>query len=106
MTRWADHGHLPGGHEVVTAVKTTPELWCADAIHIAGFGTFAVAAPPVELPGHEVLIRLAWERLAVVAAIDAEWEAVSVHPPIYRHRSCPACAGTGRCPDPWNWRQP
>ncbi len=104
MTRRNDH--LPGGHELVTQVKTSPELWCADSVHIAGLGRFAVAAPPVELPGHEVLIRLAWERLAVVAAIDAQWETTSLHPPIYRHRSCPACGGSGRCPDPWNWRQP
>ncbi|MFI7028385.1 hypothetical protein ACIBK1_06720 [Microbispora rosea] len=77
-------------------MKATTELAPGDSVRIAGLGTFAVAAAPAILNRAHVVVPLGWERLAILAHPDATWDAASVTPPIWRHRSCRACGGSGR----------
>jgi hypothetical protein len=88
---------LPSGHQLDTPVKATTALAPGDKVHVAGFGAFAVAAAPIPLPPDLTCVPLAWERLAILAARDAQWDAVSAQPPTWRHRPCRSCGGTGRC---------
>jgi hypothetical protein len=88
---------LPPGHKLVQAVKTTMALEPGDSVRIAGLGRFAVAAAPVSLQsGGQVVVPLGWERLAIVADPAATWEARTVEPPLWQHRPCRACGGSGR----------
>ena len=81
------------------------ELEPGDRLRVPGLATFTVAAAAFPLPGAKAVVRLSWERLAVMAADDEIWDVVtSVGAPAYQRRSCPACGGSGACPDPWRWR--
>jgi hypothetical protein len=93
---------LPPGHQLITAVKATTGLAPGDKVHIAGLGAFAVSAHPIPVPrtraGDLVCVPLGWERLALLAARHAAWDAISIDPPIWRHRPCRTCGGSGRQP--------
>lgn len=90
------HRHLTGdGHRLVSAA-TTSRLAPGDSVRIAGLGTFAVAAAPILVRADLVAVPLGWERLGIVAHPAAVWDACSVDPPIWRHRPCRACGGSGR----------
>ncbi|REE96636.1 hypothetical protein [Thermomonospora umbrina] len=90
---------LPKDHTLIQAVKTTDALLPGENVKIPGLGAFTIAAAPFAVTGGRVCVPLGWSRLAVLAAADARWDTAGVAPPIWRHRSCPACGGSGRCPD-------
>jgi hypothetical protein len=100
----------PGtGHQTSQQAKPTAALRPGDSIRITGLGAFTIAATSIPLPRTArtrepmVCVPLGWAPLAIAATADTVWDAASVDPPIWRPRSCPACGGSGRCPDPWNW---
>lgn len=99
MTRTSDV--LPGGHRLLRAVKPTTALAPGESVKIPGLGAFTIAAGPIPMPHRQVCVPLGWSRLAIVAPHDAQWDAVSLDPPIWRHRPCLACGGSGRRPGSW-----
>ncbi|WP_214412316.1 hypothetical protein [Sphaerisporangium fuscum] len=88
--------HLPPRHTVNQSSKTTTALTPGESIRIAGLGTFAIAAVPALLTPGQAVVPLGWERLAILAHPQATWDATSITPPIWRHRSCRFCGGSGR----------
>jgi hypothetical protein len=87
---------LPNGHRLIQATKTTTQLAPGESVRIAGLGVFAIAATPTTLPGGTTVVPLGWDRLAILADAGAVWDAAGVQPPIWKHRSCRACGGSGR----------
>jgi hypothetical protein len=110
MTRPPARASVEPGRRLITTTKPTTDLAPGDSIRLPGSGSYPIAAPPLHIPqttrGALVVVALAWSPLAILAAPTDAWEATSLDPPIYQRASCPACAGSGRCPDPWNWRTP
>jgi hypothetical protein len=87
---------LPSGHRLVTGLKTTADLLPGDCVHVPALARYPVAATPVAVPGGQMVVKLAWDRLAILAPREATWEAVSVTPPVWAFRACSHCGGTGR----------
>jgi hypothetical protein len=79
--------------------RRAAEIRPADVLVIRGYGACAVREVR-QLPGGELLIVLAWDRLALIAAPDSEWVTVPGSLPgrellTRRDRPCGRCGGRG-----------
>src|ERR1051325_6414944 len=86
----------PPGPDLIVGLKTTADLRPGDSVHIPALARYPVGGWPISLPGKKVCIPLAWDRLAIIAAADATWEARTVQPPVWTFQACTHCGGTGR----------
>ncbi|RBQ17787.1 hypothetical protein DP939_23285 [Spongiactinospora rosea] len=72
------------------------ELRPGHAVRIAGIGTIPVAAPPAPLADGQVVIRLGWERLALIIHPATPLDAYTPdRPATFRLWHCPRCGGSG-----------
>lgn len=79
--------------------RLAAEIRPGDVLVIRGYGAASVREVR-PLPGGELLIVLAWDRLAVIAAPDSEWVTVPGTLPgrellARRDRHCGRCGGRG-----------
>lgn len=81
---------------VTKRTATTTDLQPGESVQVPGIGRIPISAPAEALPSGLVVVHLAYGRLGIVADPTATWDTATAVPPIWRHRDCRACGGTGR----------